>query len=67
MEKQVEQLKKELTMLKDDRTVRTKEASEMLAKFVLENQGADPLVTRQPDNPYLGSPIGSAPGCCIVS
>lgn len=59
------QLEKELKTVEGAK--KTKEASELLAKFVKENEGSDPLVTKQPENPYLQSPIGSKEGCCVIS
>ena len=44
---------------------KTREASEELAKFVRSNEGNDPLVTKQADNPYVSSGTAKG-GCCIV-
>ena len=46
---------------------RTKDACEILAKFARETEGADPLVTKQADNPYLSSPSRGAQPCCVIS
>jgi len=61
----VKQLEAELKVLETAK--RTKEASELLAKFVKDNEATDPLVNKQPDNPYLSSPSSGAGGCCVIS
>lgn len=59
------QLEKELATIESAK--KTKEASELLAKFVKENETADSLVNKHPENPYLQSPLGSKDGCCVIS
>ena len=61
----VEQLQTELKRLESAK--RTKEASELLAKFVKENETTDPLVTKQGDNPYTTHPSRAGGGCCVIS
>ena len=61
-----EQLQAELTRVQGAK--KTREASEALAKFVKDNEGADPLVSKQAENPYLMAPKGmNSGGCCTVS
>jgi len=60
-----QQLQAELKKLES--AMKTREACEELAKFVRLNEVHDPLVHRQPDNPYLSSAGPKGPDCCVVS
>lgn len=48
---------------------KTREASEELAKFVRANEAMDPLVHKQPENPYVRGPVNGGPPCaeCVIS
>jgi hypothetical protein len=59
------QLEKELKTV--EAASKTKEASELLAKFVKDNEAADPLISKQADNPYNSNPSGGKEGCCVIS
>ena len=59
---ELEQLQAELSRVQNAKG--TKEAAEELARFVKNNEGGDPLVTKTADNPYSSAPKSGGGGCC---
>jgi len=64
IEEEVQSLEFELDALKGAK--KTSEACKLLAGYVTDKEGSDPLVAHTSENPFLSAPA-TGQGCCTVS